>query len=72
MEAKYDSKTSVDFQQNTWRFPEDKTIHNHCSETSNPAKSKAIYCVACSQITDTEINRNVQIKSPAHSGKSQK
>jgi hypothetical protein len=33
MEAIYSSKTSVDFQQTTWRYiPEASTLHNHRCE----------------------------------------
>jgi hypothetical protein len=50
MEATCYSETSVDFQRNTWRYiPEDRTIHNNCSEISKSTKSKTIYCVACSR-----------------------
>jgi hypothetical protein len=80
MEAKFYFETSADFQRNTWRYiSEDRTIHNHCSEISNPTKSKAIYYFACSRIIDTEMDRtqarklqNIKMKLPAHSDKPQK
>jgi hypothetical protein len=29
MEARFSSKTSVDFQRTTWHIPEARTLHNH-------------------------------------------